>query len=117
MVHIRDVIEHVALRIPEARSKRSDPTFKGLLPASILQAGDPESVQPKRLDFDGLADARSHDPIPNAGIHPRELGSRDAASQETICFRPDTEASTVAVALEDGCHRIEETFALAVQGH
>ena len=62
----------------------------------------PQGVVPECIDFNGLAAARSDNPIANFSVHPRQLVSFFALAQQPVVgIDPDAEQSSTDVRLED----------------
>src|SRR5687768_4919496 len=100
MVDIDNVVKAAAFPVPEAAAKRCDATLKRLLPLVVVMASNPERVQPERLHFDGLADARGDDPIADLRVHPGELHTTFAGHQQTVTVSADAVPCAFAVAFE-----------------
>ena len=58
----------------------------------MTSAGASQRVDPQRLNFHRLADARRDHAAVDARIHPRELHAGDAAREQAVVVHPDAEA-------------------------
>ena len=70
-----------------------------------------QRVDPERLHFHRLADARRDHPALDARVHPRQLRAGDTAREEAVVGHPDGEPRAAGVAVEDGRRRPEEAVA------
>lgn len=64
-------------------------------------AGNPQRVEPERLNFHRLSNARRDDAIADARVHPRELLAGNTGRKEPVAIHPDPEARASGVALDD----------------
>ena len=101
VVGIDHIVEASIRLVPEALVEGAEPALEHLaVPAGNL-LGDPERVQPERLDLHGLADARRHDPVAHLGVHPGELHSRLTAGEQAVGVEPYAVSSAPAVSVDD----------------
>src|SRR5262245_5148414 len=73
VIDVDDVEQEPALVVPEALYERGLCVRRERGPSSRPTPRDAQRVDPQRLHFDRLANARRHDPIADLRIHPREL--------------------------------------------
>ena len=85
VIGVHDVVEAAARLVPEARVEARDARASSVPRSAAVNAlGDPERVEPERLDLDRLADARRHDPVADLGVHPGELHARLAGGEQAV---------------------------------
>src|SRR6266542_4867691 len=63
VVAVHDIVEEPSSLVPEPRGERPRGHLRHLVPAWREAAADAKSVDPERLDLNGLADARGNDPV------------------------------------------------------
>ena len=108
VIDVDDIVKAAAGLVPKALLEGLARFFIGSGPVGQILPGQAQRVEPKRLDFDRLADARRDDPVADLGIHPSQLHARHAAGQQPIGIAANAVARAVAVAGEDGIDRGEE---------
>ncbi len=73
-----------------------------------------QRVDPERLHFDRLANARGHDPVADLRIHPRQLHAWHSRAQQTVVIGTNVETRATAIAGENGLYRLLQACARAV---
>src|SRR6516162_4026854 len=61
-----------------------------MLPTAAVMVGNPQRVEPERLDFYRLADSRRDNAVTNFRVHPGELKPRLASRQQSVSVQSDS---------------------------
>src|SRR5262249_15533673 len=126
---INHVVEIAALRVPESLIERLakffgplDERFRLWFVCAALFAHpfgqQPERVVPESVDLDGFAAARRDHPIADLGVHPGELVTRRALSQQAVArINADAEPRAPKVKADDVPQGVkDQPQSLAVAG-
>src|SRR5687768_10144504 len=101
VIDIDDISEVSAGVVPESLDERRATALERVVPAFVGLRGYGERVQPQRLDFDRLADARSNHSISNPRVHPGQLHPGAAGHQQSVGVEPDPEPRPRSIAPDD----------------
>ena len=110
MLAVDDVVEVAAFVVPEARVERFARARRRLVDlrrhrvAFLAQpvGKQHQRVVPERIDLDGLASPRRHDPAIHLRVHPRQLDAFLALPQQAVgCIDADAEPRPLHMMLDD----------------